>query len=205
MTKKDSIKAGIKENPKVVDFLKEAQKKGKKTIKRKPQTPTQRITGNGNIQVGGDYIRTEKHITKTKPEVKPGEEHITDEQAAKLKEIVDDIAKVEAIAKKRPKSYGAIWSMLNNYCNVPQYRLIKKNDYEKAVKFLIQWRGGLSATKTAMRHDPEWRDKRIKAIHTIRRKFDLERKYRNYIKKNFDAESTLELTDEQLDKAYRYV
>lgn len=195
---------------KIIEFAKHAKAKGREITDRtragdnSSAVGNLKVVGDNNTVAGRDVINTEKHVTVTKAEVNPGDEHISDEQASKLRELVNDVVEYENLTKKRPKTYGSVWSMLNNHCNVPKYRLIRKEDFEKAVTFLLKWKGGLSGKKSARKGD-RWREDRVKAIHTIMRKYDLERKYRNYLSKKFDAESTLELTDEELEKTYRYI
>lgn len=200
MSKEDDI------DEKVIDFAKHAKAKGRqiKDIDNSSSVGNMNVTGNNNTVAGRDVIKTEKHVTVTKADVKPGEEHISDEQAAKLQELVKDVVEYENLTKRNPKGFSAVWSMLNNHCGVPKYRLIRSEDYDDAVTFLLKWKGGLSGKKSARKGD-RWRDDRIKAIQTVIRKFDLERRYRNYIRKEFDEESTLNLTDDELDKAYRHV
>lgn len=168
--------------------------------------------GNGNGNVIGvinggatiHQVNTQRHIQKTIAEVKPGEDHISDEQAAALHALVDKVVETEARLKQKPKGHRAVWGALNAHCGVPQYRLIRALDFQKAQKYLHQWIGRLDAMATAPVKDGDaWR-KRKYAYIKINSKDDPAAVDR-YIAKNFQASSITELDNSQLDQVYRYV
>ena len=207
----DSIK-------KVQDILKEAieavptsdencNSTYKKNISTK-KVGTVSIVGNGNIHVGGDVninIKEQKRPRPAKPEIKPGIEHITEEQASVIQSLVKEIAELEAAVKKSPKSFPSIWGGLNSHMKVSSYRMIMFNDFEKAVKYLRMWKGRLNAAPSAKRKNKDWRNTRLSAIHATAKNFELEYQMRAYIMNKFRAESLTELTDEELDATYRYM
>jgi len=51
--------------------------------------------------VGRDYVHTEKVVTKTVVDVKPGIEHITDDQAAILHEKIQELVTLHNLVKRR--------------------------------------------------------------------------------------------------------
>jgi transcriptional regulator with XRE-family HTH domain len=149
-------------------------------------------------------VNTQRHVQKTIAQVNPGGEHISDEQAAALHVLVDKVIETEARLKQKPKGYRAVWGALNAHCGVPQYRLIRSADFQKAQKYLHQWIGRLDAMATAPIKDGDaWR-KRKYAYIKINSKDDPEVVDR-YIAKNFRASSIAELSNSQLEQLYRYV
>lgn len=152
-----------------------------------------------------NQINTQSHVTKTIAEVKPGQEHVSFEQMAKLQDLVKQVWEAEKIAKKEPKSMRAIWSSLNSFCKVPSYKFIALTDYDKAETYLRKWLGRLSSTPTSRKNDPEWRKKKYAYIKLNIKKFSLEDWFASYMQKNFGVDSLTELSDTDLQKAYSAV
>ena len=96
----------------------------------------QKIIGNNNIQVGGDYVSTNKLIKKTEVIHNP-EEHITDAQAKEIRDKVYKIAE-SRLGENRFKTppYGLIYSSLYNQFKITSYKLLPKTKYEEAIKWL---------------------------------------------------------------------
>lgn len=177
---------------------------------RATQPATQSANGgNGNtvhFMNGGtvNMISTPKHVTTTKVEVTPGEQHISEGQAAKLTALVQEIVEQEAKLKKTPKSFRAVWGALNAHCGVTRYLLIASGDYDKAEKYLRQWIGRLNSMPSAPVADNDaWRKRRYAYIK-INTKND-EEWLTGYLRKNFKAESLAEISDDDLDRTYRAV
>lgn len=151
-----------------------------------------------------NMISTPKHVTRTTAEVKPGDEHITPNQAAKLTALVQEVVELEAKLKKTPKGFRAVWGALNAHCGVTRYLLIAADDYDKAEKYLRQWIGRLNSMASAPVADNDaWRKRRYAYIKINTR--DDEAWLTAYLRKNFKAESLTEISDGDLDKAYRAV
>lgn len=149
-------------------------------------------------------ITTQRFIQKTIAEVKPGAEHITDEQASALHALVKTVAETESRLKKTPRSIQTIWSALNAHCRVPQYRLLRTEDFGKAQKFLHQWRGRLDSMASAPVKDGDaWR-KRKYAYIKINSKIAPEIVDR-YIVSHFGDIRLTDLDNRQLEQVYRYV
>ncbi|MDH1055619.1 transcriptional regulator [Aquipseudomonas alcaligenes] len=149
-------------------------------------------------------VSTQKHVTHTRAEVKPGEQHISEAQAAKLTELVHEVVELEAKLKKAPKGFRAVWGALNAHCDVTRYLLIAAEDYEKAEKYLRQWIGRLNSMASAPVADNDaWRKRRYSYIK-INTKDDSDWLVA-YLKKTFKVTSLTELSDEQLDRTYRAV
>lgn len=164
---------------------------------------------NGNVigvVSGGTVhqVHTQRHVQKTVAEVKPGDEHISDEQASALHTLVDAVVETENRLKQKPRGHRAVWGALNAHCGVPAYRLIRAEDFGKAQQYLHQWIGRLSSMPSAPVKDGDaWR-KRKYAYIKINSKADPAAVDR-YIAKNFKASSLTELDNDQLEKVYRYV
>ncbi|EOF4357771.1 ORF6C domain-containing protein [Pseudomonas aeruginosa] len=149
-------------------------------------------------------VNTQNHVTHTKAEVKPGDQHITEAQAAKLTELVRQIVELETQLKKAPKSFRSVWAALNAHCGVTRYLLIALDDFPKAEKYLRQWIGRLNSMASAPVADNEtWRKRRYSYIK-INTKDDSDW-LAAYLKKTFKVTSLTELSDEQLDRTYRAV
>lgn len=152
--------------------------------------------------IQNNQYTTQRLVTKTKAEVKPGEEHISETQARRLKDLVDEVVKHEERLKKQPKSYKAVWAALNAHCKVTRYRLIPSSSYEKAEKYLLTWIGRLNQMKSAPIADNiEWR-KRKYAYIKISTKDDPSW-LTAYIARLAGASSLTELTDVELIKVYQ--
>jgi transcriptional regulator with XRE-family HTH domain len=171
-----------------------------------PAVAIQSSTNVIGVMNGGTVhqIKTEKVNHITKAEVKPGDEHISEGQAAKLTELVNEIVEIEAKLKKAPKTHRAVWGALNAHMGVTRYRLIPLIGFEKAEKYLRQWIGRLNSMASAPTKDGDaWR-KRKYAYIKINSKDDPS-SIDLYIARNFKATSLTELSNDELEQVYRYV
>lgn len=153
-------------------------------------------------------INTEQHITRTKAEVKPGIEHITDEQKATLQRLVNEIVELESKyrTEKSAKKHQAVWKSLNSKLKVTSYHLIPLDKYETARKHLQSWIGRLSDTKTAKKTDVDnVRKRKYAYIHTNINKLGLDEWYKEHLKQRYNVESSKELDDTQLQQLYQAV
>lgn len=160
----------------------------------------------GLVEAGATVhqIHTQRHVTRTVAEVKPGDEHITEEQAAALTALVGQVVTLEASLRRAPKTHRAVWAALNAHCGVTRYRLIKVQDFEKARGYLHQWIGRLNSMSAAPAVDPDgWRKGRYAYIKINSR--DDGAALAAYLQRNFQASSLTELSDDDLEKTYRFV
>lgn len=160
----------------------------------------------GLVQTGATVhqVHTQNHVTKTVADVKPGDEHISETQAATLTSLVKQIVETEEKLKKSPASHRAVWGSLNAHCKVTKYRLIPLADFEKAAKYLRQWLGRLNAAPSApVKNGDVWRKTRYAYIKANSKNDQVA--VQTYMQRQFDAQSLTELSDEQLNKVYRYV
>lgn len=168
------------------------------------------VVGNHNTvnQVTGtqNNITTQKHITKTIAEVLPDEKHISVQQQAVLLDLVNRIVEKEHEIKRKPKTHRAVWSSLNKHCQVPKYVLILKENFEKAESYLRKWLGTLNNTPTAKRKNPTAvRRAHYADIHQKINELNLEIWYRDTLKSKFNAESSTELDDIELEQLVKII
>ncbi|MFB9086115.1 helix-turn-helix transcriptional regulator [Erwinia tracheiphila] len=151
-----------------------------------------------------NMVTTQKHVTNVKADIKPGVEHITEEQAAKLTKMVSTIAELEQKVRKTPRTYKAIWAAVNSHCRVTRYRLIPLASYAKAEKYLRTWIGRLNSQASAPIVDnDEWRKRKYAYIKINIKNNELW--LDEYISKRFGATSLRDLSDAELDKTYKAV
>ena len=150
-------------------------------------------------------ISTTHHTTKTIAKVQPGLEHISNEQASIIHNLVNEIAECEKHVKKNPRNHRSIWSALNRYMKVPSYRLIEHTEFEKAVKYLRTTIGRLNSQKSAKTKLPsnEWRNRKYRYIHASFTEYpELEDWFKMHILKKYNTQNKSDLTDDQLAQAY---
>lgn len=136
--------------------------------------------------------------------VQPGPEHISDQQRATLKALVDDIVKAEII-KRTPKTHATVWSALNKKLRAPSYHLIRAVDYARAETYLRQWIGRLSAAKSAPSKIQDWRKRKYAYIHTNVKQIDAEPRLRALLVEEYGGDSLTILSDAQLTAVYQRV
>ena len=176
--------------------------------------PAVHVAGNGTANVvqfaqqGStvNFNHNPKVINRTAVTVSAGDGHISDEQASTLTRLVTEIIELEKQQKKKPGTFRSVWGALNAHCSVTQYRLIPADSFEKAEKYLRQWIGRLNSMASAPVADNDaWR-KRKYAYIKINTKGELDTAWLlGYLKKTFKTESISDLSDDDLDRAYRAV
>lgn len=176
----------------------------------KPRAPaagtTVTVTGDGNIVGDGNVVvHTTKLTQRTKAEPKPGTEHIDEDQVFRIKQLVDEIVRLEATLKRDPATFQAVYKALNNRCRVGAMRMIPRASFPVAENFLRQWIGRLSNARSAPKKDSDWRRRRIAYIKTNERKLGLELDVRRYLTEKFEVTSLTELDDAQLQQVYQFV
>lgn len=172
-----------------------------------PPAPSSPITisGDGNVIGNGNIIvNTVTYRPKIRLEYHSDERHITPEQAATLKRLVGEIVETELYLKRRPKSYGVVYSALNQHFRVPTYLLIAREDYALAERYLRSWLGRLSSTRSAPKKDPHWRERRRKYIFANTKGF-LDERRRIYMIQHFGTDHLTSLDDQQIEQLYRAV
>lgn len=126
--------------------------------------PQVRVSGTGNAAVVGSHnsvtinVRTVRK--KVVADVKPGEEHITDAEAARLHQLVHDLHKRTATPHQR------IWTSLLRNVKAPTYRLIALDAFPQAESYLLKW---LARSTPADEDEERSRLRHIKYIKTNQR------------------------------------
>jgi len=99
----------------------------------------------------------------------PGD--LTEKQAAKIKQLVDEIVDLERITKRNAKTHAAVYSSLKKRFKVAYYRKIGEKNFDKVIAYLQGWKGRLKMTKSFVHKAPdEYRKKRYADIFTIAKK-----------------------------------
>ncbi len=173
----------------------------------KTDNPIIRINVNnspGAVTAGRDVIITQTHRRVT--EYKPGPDDISGEQANELKDLVNKVVELEQKTKKKPKTYGAIWNALNRKMGVTYYREIKRDRFDEAKMFLMQYAGRLK--RGLKRADKEeWRKERQKSIFAAAKgylgwsKVEVD----NYIYERYGKNSIRNLSIKELDQLYNVI
>lgn len=186
--------------------------KPKKNTPRKQAKKAEQSTSIGDVSISGDHniignvVNFNPKPVRPKVIVQPGAGVITSEQAAILKVLVNDIVDLEAKVKRQPASFQAVWSSLNKKMKVSSFREIPIGQFDAARKFLHQWMGRLSSAPSASVKDGEkLRNRRYALIKINSKEPEDAEALATYMKRNFDAESLTELSNDQLERVYRYV
>ncbi|HPA21320.1 MAG TPA: toll/interleukin-1 receptor domain-containing protein [Verrucomicrobiae bacterium] len=164
-------------------------------------------SGNRNVQVGRDYIRTEKHTTRNV--IQPGPEHITDEQAAQIKAMIDGLAEID-VAAGRPDSHGKWYSRL--YRMFPcrnSYHLIYREDFP-AVMADLRREAVKARPKLRRTNNQEWRRRHTRAIWARARRLGLSHdKVHQLATERLGLKKALrslnELGEQNLERFYRII
>lgn len=135
-----------------------------KMAKRRPTAaPTQvsvRGTGNATV-VGSHHVTINVNQRKVVADVKPGKEHITDDQAARLQQLVHDIH------ERTGKEFQRVWSALLRHVQAPKYRLIRLERFPEAESYLVRWLGRAAPESETLE---QIRKRHIRYIKTNQRK-----------------------------------
>lgn len=185
--------------------------KSDKPPEKKELTVT--IGGKATVGVGvvsGDFYGNVYQNTTVKKTFKytyqPGD--LTEAQAARLQQLVEEIVNLENTAKRAPRSYAAVWNALKKKFKVAYYRKIREEDFEKAEAYLKIWKGRLMSSRQVRKKDNDlYRKERYKGIFTVAtkelgwRKADVD----NFIFEEYGRRSIRDLTDEELERLYKKV
>lgn len=166
-----------------------------------------RVSGANNIAAGRDvHIHNGPPPQPPRRPVTPGVDHVSVEQRRVLKELVAKVVVAEAALKRKPKGFSAIYTALNRHFHVKALEEIPLSGFEEARLYLLQWLGRLNSMPTAAIKTPdEWRRSRYTYIKVNSKSDEEATAVSAYIKRNFNAESLTELSNDELERTYRYV
>lgn len=122
----------------VIQFKKPAVRK--RTATKKTSTTVNQSVGKARdvIQAGGN-VNIVKKVT-VRNEVVPGERHITEEQAAEVQRMIEELAHRLTGADGKP-AFGQAQQRLKNKFKVTSYRLIPRERFSEVVAWFKQVRG----------------------------------------------------------------
>jgi len=117
----------------------------KKPAKRTPKITTEATAGatinqtigraRDVVAAGRDVIQTKKHISR--PEFTPDERHITEATAAKVKEVIEDLAN-RTLGEDGKPNFGMWYTRLNKRFKVGTFRAILVEDTAELLSWLSQ-------------------------------------------------------------------
>lgn len=172
---------------------------------------SQTIVGNNNIQSSGNITVhiNEKRITR--PVVQPGPQHISEEQAYKIKQSVDKL--VERASEANPSSdkgklYAKWWVSLQKKFVVTSYKMIPAERFEEAISWLQQQKAIKIMPKLRRSSNDTWRKERCAAIYSRSKEIGFEKPdvYNLVLQKLGKSISSLnDLGERDLDKLYRII
>jgi transcriptional regulator with XRE-family HTH domain len=167
------------------------------------------VNSSNNVTVIGGVVHGDFNYNQPAKKIyykytyQPGD--LTEEQAAKILDLVNQIVEREKLLKKHGKTHAAILGSLKKYFKVAYYRKIGEDRFQEAVTYLEKWRGRLGRSKQFPKKDEDaYLKDRYKAIHTIARnelswsKEDVN----DYIYDKFSVTSIKDLDNLQLEKLY---
>ncbi|MDO8933603.1 MAG: hypothetical protein Q7U97_14510 [Rhodocyclaceae bacterium] len=137
--------------------------------------------------------------------IQPGPEHIAEGQRVTLQGLVDEVVRLEAVARREPKAHQSVWRALNARMKASSYHLILAADYVRAEKFLREWIGRLSSTKSAAKKDPDWRKRKYSYIFVNVKQLDKGKALDDLLNDRYGGASVKDITDEELTAVYQTV
>lgn len=121
-----------------------------------------KINGNNNITAGGDVHVNRRVVQRT--EFTPGPEHITQPQAKRIKDLVDNlVAKEEAGGMPASRAYAKWYGVLKDRYQVTSYKAIPAHLGESAIKWLQQ-QSAVKRSKIRRVDKDQWRKEHYTAI-----------------------------------------
>lgn len=149
---------------KIIKLLREVQpKNGEQERIKKKASPVQKIIGNNNIQAGGDVYINKKETIRN--EVKSGPEHITEDQAFTLSELVKEAVERESKgAEDKSKYFASWWNKLKKRYKVASYRMIPREQGDEAINWMKQ-QVAMLLPKLRRTNNDKWRKSLYAKIH----------------------------------------
>ncbi|MBP8699721.1 MAG: helix-turn-helix transcriptional regulator [Syntrophorhabdaceae bacterium] len=163
----------------------------------------EKATVGGGVVYGDVYQNTVvKKIHKYTYE--PGD--LTEEQASKVQQLINDIVELENIIKKNAKTHAAVYASIRRRFKVGYYRKIGEHNFEKLIAYLEKWKGRLKSAKSFSKKAPDkYKKDRYSAIFAIAKnelgwtKTDID----HYIYEKYNVSSIKNLDKNQLENLYQ--
>lgn len=136
----------------------------------------QKIKGNNNIQVGGDFVKTDKVVKKTEV-IHNSNEHITSEQQYEIKTLIDKLVQMLSSSNKENTShfYSREWTTFKKQFKIPSYKVLKKEDYKKAIQWLSKRIAYLGRPKLRKTDNSQYRKELYKGIYARGKQLGMEK------------------------------
>ena len=212
MTERESKKAEIQSL--FAEAASPEPKKPRRAPRKKPEPKagnTIIVNGDGMAahQIAGGDIHNHTHAKpapRPKIVVTPGDNVITEAQKAELTAARAEWLALHGSLKKTPLSDATAWIRINKAAKATSYHLIAPENYQRALDFIKKEMAILRGMASAPAKDDNWHKSRIAAIKT-RSKNQLGNPdaYKDYIKKNFKADSLTDLSTDELRRTYTYI
>ena len=185
---------------KVVDFAAAALRRGNNLPQRAPVAV--QIKGNNNVGVAGDRNSININVKmparkQVRVEIQRGPEHITEEQAAEIRELVSKVVKVS------DKSFQFVWEQLKKKFRFASYRLLQGERFEEVRKYLRTWIASAGAPLAAAT-PPDTRKRLLARIHAeASKRYGLLDQVHAYIHGRFGTRSLGDLAPGQLHEVVK--
>ena len=165
------------------------------------------INGGKDVQVvNGNNTVNNYHAEKPpRPTVivQTGIGVIDTQQKRRLLDLRDDV--VATSQAGTPKTPGSVMGALNKHMKVSSYHEILAVDFKKAEKWMQRHIAIKTSLPSASKKLPDWRNRRIGAIHARCKEKGFEAWRITHMKKKFGKESMIDLSDSDLESLYRSV
>lgn len=151
-----------------------------------------------SIAVGRDSSRITV-FSGNKIHISPGIEHISDEEAVRIRDMVHEVARLERLHARNPVTVPMVWSKLKDALKVSSYKLIPRDRLGEAVQFLLDWQE--QALYDGRVHPPEALESRARAYrrcHAIARQYGIYPEMRALLEIKWQAESMRDVDDAAL-------
>jgi hypothetical protein len=166
----------------------------------------QKINGDHNIQVSGNYITSPKVVVKYDVTPNPNI-HITDAQAKQIKDRVDDIMLSVAAVKKKGE-YAKLWNALKHKFRVSSYHLIAKDQFDEVMNYLHTVDVSYYRGKSRKNNNPQWRKEMYTAIYARLNNLNWSKDQLYYYAAGISGKpvsSLTDLSDIHLQKVYDHI
>lgn len=197
---------------KVIQLFKEGSTP-KPSGRRATPKPSIKVNGD-NAQIAGrdiihnnttvNHINTKKAAPRPKVEVKTGDGVINAAQKARLQQLVKTWIDVYNAVHVKKKTFGGAWAAVNKRAGVNSYHEILIEKFEAVEKWLLVQISIKNSMLSAKKKSAAWRNGRIRGIQSRCNELGIQDKRKEYMRKNFEQDSLTMLSDDDIDKVYRW-
>lgn len=129
-------------------------------------SPSQSIRGDGNVQVGGNL-----HVNstvKTQQVIKPGPEHVSPKQAAKIRRLLQTLGQRDEKAGLG-STYGLWMEKFKMALGITSYHLLPLEAFDQAVSWIGQQKA-ITRSRLRRTDNPLWRQEHYGSIYAVTKK-----------------------------------